>query len=35
MDDGKIYVDVLLPLKLKGVLSYCIEACDASGVDVG
>ena len=35
MEDGKIYVDVLLPLKLKGFLSYCIEACDAPGVQVG
>ena len=35
MEDGKIYVDVLLPLKLKGFLSYCVEACDASGVQVG
>lgn len=35
MEDGKIYVDVLLPLKLRGFLSYCVEACDAPGVEVG
>lgn len=35
MGDGKIYVDVLLPLKLRGFLSYCVEACDAPGVEVG
>ena len=35
MEDGKIYVDVLLPLKLKGFLSYCVKACDVPGVEVG
>lgn len=34
-DDGKIYADVLLPLKLRGLLSYSIDEGGASSVQAG